>query len=249
MAYQQITLAQLQTLLSARFDNGNGFWSSQEQIDAINESLSLFQCATGRWRQRYILTTVANRCFYFIPGLAQLQASGICQVLQPIRASFNGLPALGFTSISDMDLSNPGWQAQTTATSGAPTTPQMCGPAGLNYFFLWPADAAGNNSLAVDALTNAPQLVNAGDFINLDSTEIVGVLDYSQWRLSFKRGGLFFQRTFPLFQGYLKILVERNAYLANLAPFRQIVGADFARNYSPRRISDRTGREFALGLR
>jgi hypothetical protein len=249
LSYQQITLAQLNVLLQARFDNNNSFWTDFERQTALNEALSLFQLSTGRWRQRYIVTTVAKRCFYSIPDLPQLQVSGICQVLQPIRVSFNGSPPLGWSSFADMDLTYPGWQAQTTAMPEAPSTPQMCGPAGVNLMFIWPADAVGNNSLALDVITNSPQLVNSGEFVNLDNTEIVRLLDYGEFRLSLKRGGIFFARTLPLLQGFLKMLADRNAYLMNISIFRQMTGADFARNYSPRRIGERNGQPIGLGAR
>jgi hypothetical protein len=248
LAFQQVNLAELNTLLQARFDNP-GFWSLGEYRTAFNLALSIFQLGTGRWRNRFIITTIAKRVFYSVPDLAQLQVNGICQVLQPLRIAFNGTPPLGWTSFSDMDALYPGWQVQTTATAGAPSTPQMCGPASVNYFWIWPADAAGGNSLQLDAITNAPQLVNASDFVNLDETEIVKLLDFGQFFLSQKRGGVFFQRTIPLFKGYLEMLADRNSYLMNLSLFRQMTGADFARNFSPRRMSDRTGRKAGIGLR
>jgi hypothetical protein len=241
-------LAQLQALLSARVDN-QLFWSAGEQTCALNEALSIMQLATGRWRQRFIATTVANRVFYDISTLLQLQSSGICQVLQPIRVTFNQSPPMGWTSFADVDLAYPGWQVQTTATPGAPAEPTMCGPAGLSLMWIWPADAAGNNALSLDVITNAPQLVNPGDYINLDATEITEVLNYSEHRLSFKRGGVFFQRTMPLYQSFVRMLVERNSYLANISIFRQVIGADFARNYSPRRKSERSGVPMGLGVR
>lgn len=248
MAYSNITLAQLQTLLSARFDSPI-FWTSSEQTDALNEALSWMQLAAGRWRQRFILTTVANRCFYDVTTLAQLQVGGICQVLQPVRMAFNGNPPLRISNWFDLDFTITGWQAQTTATPGCPAAPAMWGPAGLNLFFIWPADAAGNNSLQMDCLSNSPQLVLPGDFVNLDSTEVVELLNFGEWRLSFKRGGIFWQRTFPLLESFVKMLVARNGYLANVSIFRQIVGANFARNAAPRRFSERTGRPFGVGLR
>lgn len=235
-------------LEQARLDNPT-FWSQQEYTDAFNEALSIFQLATGRWRQRFIVNTVAKRVFYNIPNLPQLKVSGICQVLQPIRVSINTGKPLGWTSFADMDLAYPGWQAQTTTTPGAPTTPQTCGPAGVNLLWIWPADAVGGNSLAMDVITNAPQMMNSGDFINLDQTEIVGILDYVEHRLSLKRGGIFFARTLPLYQNYIRMICERNSYLLNLSCFRQIVGADFARNYSPRRQSERNGLPQGVGLR
>ena len=248
MAYSNITLAQLNTLLMARFDSPL-FWSDEERRCALNMGLSIMQIATGRWRQRYVVTTVAKRVFYSIPALPQLQVGGICQVLQPIRVSFNGSPPLGWSSFTDMDMAYPGWQAQTTATAGAPAAPKMCGPAGCNWLWLWPADAAGGNSLAIDAITNAPQLVNSGDFVNLDNTETVALLDFAQHSMSFKRGGIFFARTLPLLQEFYRMCADRNAYLLNLSIFRQMVGADFARNYSPRRIGERNGQPETLGVR
>ena len=247
-AYQNITLAQLQTLLSARFDS-QVFWTAEEQTFVLNEGLSLMQIATGRWRNRYNVTTVAGRCFYSIPVLPQLQVGGICQVVQAIRVCFNGSPPLDWSSFTDIDALVPGWQAQTTATAGCPPVPAMAGPAGVNYLWIWPADAAGNNDLQIDFILNAPKLVNPGDYVNLDSTEIVGLLDFGQHLLSEKRGGVFFQRTFPLYVGFLKMLADRNSYLVNISAFRSVVGTDFARNYSPRRKREQTGIGVGLGVR
>ena len=103
--------------------------------------------------------------------------------------------------------------------------------------------------MQLDAVTNAPQLVNATDYVNLDQTEIVGLLDFAQYLLSAKRGGVFFQRTFPLFQGFLRMLADRNSYLMNISLFRAQTGADFARNFSPRRVGDRSGQKPLLGVR
>jgi hypothetical protein len=246
--YQNITLSDLDILLQSRFDNP-GFWSSGERRDALNEGLSIFQLATGRWRKRFTVTTVAKRVFYNIPTLSQLQIGGICQALQAIRVSFNGPTPLGWSSFYDMDCAYPGWQAQTTATPGSPATPQMCGPAGVNWLWIWPADAVGNNSLLFDLVLNAPKLVNAGEFVNLDTTEITGLLDYAQHKMSFKRGGIFFARTIPLYQGFLRMMADRNSYLMNIDIFRRETGADFARNFAPRRASERSGRPLGIGVR
>jgi hypothetical protein len=248
LSYQQVTLAELTTLEQARCDNPK-FWSQEEYTQSFNEALSLMQLATGRWRKRYVVTTVPNRCFYNVPLLPQLQFAGLCQVLQTIRVAFNGSQPLGWTSFSDLDMSYPGWQAQTTDTPGAPDTPQFVAPAGVNWIILNPADAEGGNSLTFDVVTNAPQLANPGDFINLDTTEIVGVLGYAQHRLAMKRGGVFFQRTFPLLKSYYQLLANRNSYLLNLSIFKQQIGADFARNYAPRRVSERSGIPVGIGTR
>ena len=247
MSYQKVQLSDLLTLLQGRFDNPS-FWTTYSQTAALNEALSIFQIATGRWRQRYIVTTVANRVFYSIPTLSQLQINGVCQVIAPIRVAFNGVP-MGWTSISDMDCTYPGWQADTTITPGAPPQPVMCGPAGLNYLWIYPADAAGNGALQLDCLNNAPQLVNPDDYVDLDETEITALLDYGQHRLSLDRGGIFFARTLPLLQNFLRVLADRNSYLMNISIFRQMTGTDYARNFAPRRASERSGRPVGVGLR
>ena len=247
MAYQQIQLSELVTLLQNRLDNP-GFWSYEEYVTALNEGISLFQIATGRWRKRFVVTTKPNRCFYSLPDSIQLQVNGICQVLAPIRATFQGQP-LGWCSFSDLDMTYPGWQAQNTSTPGAPGTPQMCGPAGVNLLFIWPADAAGNNELGLDCITNSPALVNPTDYVNLDETEITGLINYGEHRLALKRGGIFFARTLPLLQGFYRMLADRNSYLMNIGLFRSQIGADFARNYAPRRTTEGRSQPLVMGLR
>lgn len=248
MAYQSVTLTQLTTLAKARFDNPT-FWSDYEYQTAFNEALSLFQLATGRWRARYTLTTVAKRVWYSIPDLAQLQVAGICQVLALFRVSYNGSAPLGWSSWNDMDLTAPGWQIQTTATAGCPDAPALCGPAGFNLFFIWPADAAGGNSLTLDVITNAPKLSAGGDYINLDTTEITGILGYAEHRLSSKRGGLFFARTLDQLRDFYRMLAQRNSYLLNIGIYKGAVGSQWARAMMPRRVADRSGAAVGLGIR
>ena len=240
MAYQNLTLAQFRALVVNRIQNPN-FWSTAEADDALNEAIRVWNLGVGFWKGRFVLTTTAKRCIYDIPSLVQLESGGVTQVLMPLRVAYNSLP-MDPTSIFDMDNGYPGWQAQTTASAGVPSTPNTWGPIGCNKFFIWPADNAGNNGLQIDAIIRAPVLVNDADYINIDSSEIPSFLDYVNHVLMFKRGGQPFQSTMPKLANFLRSIGMRNAHLRAAGIFRGHMGDDSSRRQRPRRIP-----EFNLG--
>jgi hypothetical protein len=240
LAYQNLTLAQLRVLAFNRIQNSN-FFAVAEVNDAINEGIRVWNLGVGFWKGRFVLTTTAIRCIYDIPSLVQLETGGITQVLMPLRMAFNSLP-MDPSSIFDMDNGNPGWQAQTTQSSGVPSTPCQWGPIGCNKFYIWPADADGNNGIQIDALVRAPVLVNDGDYINIDSSEVPSFMDYVNHVLMFKRGGAPFQSTMPKMANFLRSVGMRNAHLRATGIFRGYMGEDSSRRQRPRRIP-----EFNLG--
>jgi hypothetical protein len=254
MPYQVITLASLRTLVFNRIQNPY-FFGTQEKDDVVNETIRIYQLATGRWTDRYVISTVANRCIYQTSSITvtatagTLPPTGIPQVLMPIRIAFNSDP-LEPTSLSDMDNGFPGWQVQTTATGGSVSTvPLLWGPLGLNKFFIWPADAAGKNGLQIDAVKRAPVLRNDSDYVNLDTSEIPAFIGYSQHVLMFKRGGQNFAITQAGYNEFLRMLAQRNEMLKAESIYRAVMGEDPSFRTRPRRTSDATGRSGRLGVR
>ena len=247
MAYQQVTLAQLRSMAFNRIQNSN-FWADAEVDDAINEAIRIWQLRVGFWKQRFVITTTANRCIYDTGSIPQLQTGGVTQVLMPLRIAFNSLP-MDPTSIFDMDNGFPNWQVETTATDGVPSRPSIWGPIGCNKFFIWPADADGNGSLQMDALVRAPVLTNDGDYINIDASEITVFLDYVNHVLMFKRGGAPFQSTMPKLQSFMAAVGMRNAHLKAAGIFRAHYGEDSSRRQRPRRTPEYPLAPESVGVR
>lgn len=232
MGYQNYTLAALQALVYTRLQSNIVFFSNVEITDTLNEAIRIFQLGTGYWRGRVQIATVAKRCVYSIPSGA----------LVVTRLSFNGVP-LDPASVWDIDNCYPGWQTQTTITASAPSQPSLWGPfGGINYFFLWPADAVGNNGLQADCILKAPVLVNQNDYINIDSSEIRGILDYCQHILSFKRGGQVFLATMPMLENFQRAMLQRNSMLKASDPFKRLLGSADIRTKRPRSVSDAGGK-------
>jgi hypothetical protein len=255
VAFQNINLTTLISLERSRLESSL-FWSDAEITDGINDALRFYQLATGRWKVRVFTPTVAKRCIYDLTALSafQDQTSKFTKILAPIRVVWTGLGGkrqpLGWTSWDDMDAGFPGWQFQTNTTSGCPDTPLACGLfGGLNYLFIWPADAVAGNSLQVDCIATTPVLVTGLDYVNLDSSEIPVLLGYVEHLLSFKLGGIKFQSTMESFVAFLKMCGERNGNLKTLSAFSSVIGADASRRTRPRRAGDATGKPETVGIR
>ena len=231
MAYQQFTLANLRTFVTSRLQNPL-FWSDLEVQVAINDSIRSWQLATAYWQGRFQVTTIAGQVLYNIGSLPQLQVGGVTQLLMPLRMTFNGLP---IDPVTTDDLDNgytqaPGWQITTTATSGAPSTPSLWVPIGISYFAIYPADAAGNNQLTIDGVLRAPTLVNEGDYINIDSSQVAAIVGEAISTLSFKRGGVAFQKALAGHAEFMRACLAMNSHLYAASPFRGYWGLDKSRN-------------------
>ena len=170
-SYRNIRFADLIVLLKNRLQNIS-FWTDIEYRTNLNEALSLLQISSLTWRARFAVTTIAGLVFYDLTSLpGTLDADGNPQILMPLRVAFNSNP-LSFSSIGDTDSAIIGWQAQTTTTADAPDEPQFWGTLGLNYLYIWPADAVGNNCFArntsvwmADRSWKPIQEVAVGDYV------------------------------------------------------------------------------------
>jgi hypothetical protein len=224
---RNVTLAFLLQLLQARLQN-SPFYSLIELREYINEAISNYQVATLKWKGRFSALTTAGQVFYDLTSLAgTLDKNGNPQILMPLRVAFNGEP-LDFCAIDDMDNGGlPSWQAQTTASPGAPNIPELWGTIGLNMAFIWPADAQGSQSLLIDAAVRAPVFAIDGsqdaNTIDLDSGAISQLLDMAQHLSQYKRGTAMVKATLPKLKAFMKVISTENAFLAAQGEFRQAV--------------------------
>jgi hypothetical protein len=206
-ARTQYTLTQIQAMVFARFEN-SPFWSQAEVTGYINESLRLWACLTGYWKKRIVMQTLPTLPYYSLAGLL---TSGM-------RVEFNSTP-LSQGSLTNWDKGYPKWE-------GRPSTPQEWAPIGVSLIALRPADAVGYNSLVIDGLSSAPQLIKPTDFIDIGAEELNTLVNYCQYLGTFKEGGAEFDAGIPLYQSFLKAASVKNEKLLSSNLFRKAMGMD-----------------------
>lgn len=174
MAYSTVTLAQLRALLEDRWD-GTPFWSVPEADIALNEGISQYALATGFWKQRVTLTTVANQVYYTVDG----------SLLYGLRVEWAEYPVI-WESVDAIDLGRPNWEAERT-TTGRPVPRRVVKwiPRGLRTLALWPADGTGGNILVLDGVRVAPVLTSANATLDLGPEDLDALLGYALGAVSF----------------------------------------------------------------
>ena len=210
-------------LLQNRLQNVN-FWSGIEYRTNLNECFKILQLGCLLWKARFISYTVAGQVFYDLTSLpGTLDANSNPLILMPLRVAFNQSP-LDFTSLGDIDNGLPSWQVKTTDSPGAPKTPQMWGTNGLNVMFLWPADAAGNGSLQIDAAVRAPWFATDGSddakTVNIESGMVGPMLDYCEHIAQIKRGTQRVQATMPKLKSFMGLISKQNSMFAASSIFK-----------------------------
>jgi hypothetical protein len=210
MAFTTTTLAQLEARLADRYESVI-FWTAEEARLAINEALRVWNLLIGYWKARVLIPTIAGQTWYPTPP----------RLLYPVRMDFGNAP-LVLTSLFDLDMGHPSWEGETTATSGNPASPMVWVPLGFTQFAIWPADALGQNSLVIDGVTLAPQLVLLTDYLDLGEEEIGVLLGYALHVLTWKVGGERFAATLPFYQAFLKDAMARNDRLASFKAFENL---------------------------
>lgn len=232
MAYQQVTLAELEADLLARVDTVP-FWTSAESTLAINEALRIWNLLTGMWKRRELIATVAATTASYPTGFIYSLSSTL---VFDLRTEFNQL-VMEPSSISDLNNSRPNWRSEITTAGGTVATrPLFWAPVGMKKVVITPGDAVGGNNLVVDGVRATPVLSAAGDFVDLGKCEIGTLLDYALHYLSFKLGGPLFQATIPLYKSFLEAAGDQNARLRSSTWYRKTMGLDRQRFQHPIRV-------------
>lgn len=222
MPYTSVSLSTLRSELLDRV-GASPFWTSQEATHAINEALRFWNLFTGQWKTRQTVTTIANTVWYQFSNA----------FVYNMRVEFNSSP-MRQGSVFSLDYGRSNWEGETTASGGTvPTTPRVWAPAGLKMLAIWPADAAGGNSLTVDGVTTTPQLVNDSDTVDLNASDHAPLLAFAERTLVFKEGGLRFTATQPLDKEFYTAIGQVNSRLSASAFFKQLMGLDMTRGEKP----------------
>lgn len=220
MAYQQVTLAALQTLLALRVDN-KPWWTAAEATRAINEGLRIWNAATGFWRGKAFVTTVPNDPWVAVPST----------LVRSARVLWNGIP-LERASQVDLDYGIPNWRAATTTSGGShPTRPVYWAPASLTLLLIYPADATGLNALEIDGVRQTPILAAAADYLDLNQADLDRFLAYAQHVLAVKVGGPTLIASYPGWLGFLQACAAENRAFAASTFYRRALGLDQQRRF------------------
>lgn len=102
-----------------------------------------------------------------------------------------------------------------------------------------------SNCLQIDGVLRAPTLVLESDFINIDSSQIAAIISEAIAVLSFKRGGVAFQKALAGHAEFVRAAAAINSHIVQAAPFKQYLGLDRSR-MSRRRD---TGQPIGIGMR
>lgn len=227
MPYAQVTRAQLRGLLQSRLGAlGTVFYRTDELNRYLQEALRVWNLCSGYWRTRAVLTTTAAGVWYVLPGAITTQLS----------VSFGSVP-MAASSIPDMDSGRPSWESEATTTGGdVPSSPTIYGIGGVNVIAIWPADAAGGNSLVVDGVAATPILSADNTLVDIGQEELTHVLDYAEHIAMFKEGGASFSQTMPLLEGFLRGAGERNAFFMASDKYKQWAGVDTGQDSKKRKL-------------
>jgi hypothetical protein len=116
----------------------------------------------------------------------------------------------------ELDMGFPGWRE----TYGVPL---YWAPDGLDWVALYPAPRGG--AIWLEGYKEPPVLHKDEDFIDLGDEELVRILDYAQWYLSFKEGpSEALENTEILMQNTLEAAALRNARIRRSALYREYAG-------------------------
>ena len=215
MAYQQLTLTDLRARLNSRIESVP-FWTTPELDDAINEALQFWGLLTSRWKRRATIETSANTYDFALPAA----------LTYGMRVTFNGLP-LAVTTRKELDWGRPNWRQESSVTGGdVPTRPTLWAPVSLAYIYIWPMDAYGHNSLLCDSVDATPELLVAGQYVDLGEEDVTLLLDYALHALAFKRDDVTFQSTMDLFRALLAAAGQENSLITTSQVYRQLMGLD-----------------------
>lgn len=195
---------------------GKPFWDAQEDLDAFNESLLLWNLLVGSWKRRVTLPTIANQYDYALPAT----------MLYRMRLTYNSQP-LSPSSREEFNNGRYRWRSETTASGGdVPNRPMLWAPISLQLVYIWPAAAVGGGTLTVDGVSATPVVAHEGDTVDLAEEQLATLLGYALHVLTFKKGGSAFAGTLPLFKAFIEAAAAENGVIKTLQIYRRVMGLD-----------------------
>jgi hypothetical protein len=94
---------------------------------------------------------------------------------------------------------------------------------------IWPADAAGGNTLLIDGVANTPVLALPGDFADMGVQDLHAISGFAVYLGAFKRGASAILASKSLFDDFLQAALQQNDRLRYSLYFRKALGLDKGR--------------------
>lgn len=214
MAYQQYTLADLRQRLADRYESVP-FWDTTEADDAINEWLRTWNLLTGRWTKRVVIAATPATYEYALPATLSYRT----------RVLYENQP-MSPASREDFNNGRPNWRRESTADGGTvPTRPMLWAPVSLMLIYVWPMDA-GHGSFTLDGVAATPELLTAGQYVDLSEADLSVGLGFALHVLTLKKGSVWFQASLPYFKSFLAAAAEENQLITTSVMYRRAMGLD-----------------------
>lgn len=213
--YTETTLAELQAVMAARWDEVV-FWTPEEARLALNEALRDWNLLTGRWRTRVTLAAPAATPDLTLPGV-------LTYAMRVTTAT--GLPLIP-SSVFELDFGHPAWRQETAAV------PTLWAPLSLTQIAIWPACASAS-SLLVDGVMQTPVLTLPTDPVDLGDEIQDVVCDMALHVAAFKEAGDRWRATRPYFEKFLQAAADENSLLKQNQAYRRWAGLDRRRDLQP----------------
>jgi hypothetical protein len=201
-------LSDLQLRVLDRLDNNTFLYTNLEITSALNECVRVANILTGYMQVSIDVPTgtVANRVWYDVP----------LGILIPLRVQLDGL-YLQKTSYNDLGQIHPGWQTQTTATTGKTILEWI--PMGLKRFALYPADSYGGEELTVTGVQEPALLVNPNDSLVIPAEYVELITECAAHVLQLKEGGRIFQDSMSMFKRAMGKMKQMSIWQGDRQPF------------------------------
>lgn len=225
MPHQQTTLAGLLQQLQDTVESA-AFWSDDEGIRALNQSLRFWNLLTGMWKQQVVVSTPS-------PASPYVSLPGSITYGMSVVWGATGKP-LALSALHDLDYGKPRWEEQTTASGGVvPTVPTLWCPSGLRELVVWPADAATGMPLMVEGVAVTPVLAALTDYVDMGDQDSTAVVGMALNILAFKRGPSALAATNKYVTEFIQAAAAQNERLKYSAVFRRYLGLDMNKGFRP----------------
>jgi len=189
MAYARTTIASLRNLLIERLGGNEVFWNTTEVHLALNEAIAIWQLITGDFSLTfdYQLISPNQQVIAFTTGTTSpmgfIRIRKTHQTATHETAAWVPTTTLYPTNIQEMDQGYYGRQGTASGTT------EYWAPFGIDRFVIYPPSTT-TATVQVQYYSGDPRM-SAGEttlYLDLGDEEILRILDYAQWSLSFKEG-------------------------------------------------------------
>jgi hypothetical protein len=236
MAYARTTISEFRSLLTERLGGNETFWNQGEIDSALNEALAVWQLITGDVVGTYNQALAAGSQVVAWSNTSTPSMGFIRLRRMTTTATPSPSTTLYPISIQEMDQ---GYYGRQGSASG---TPEYWAPFGIDKFVVYPA-ATTTATVQVQYFAADTRLVMDGaTYVDLGDEEILRIIDYAQWVLSFKEGlKEALVNTSPMRDMFLTAAKLRSAKLRGTSLYRNYMGNDRDEQKPGRTNDEQTG--------